>query len=303
MASPARPAVASAVEHRSTRSQSAQLRWFLGRFGLHALAIALSVVLMGPFVWAILSSLKPDTEIKQLPPVIWPSQFIWFNYVEVWTTKLFAIWPRNTLFVTLVATLGTVLSASLAGYAFARFRFPGRSILFGMTIATMLLPDTVLLIPRFILFYQLGWLNTYLPLTVPLWFGGGAFFIFLFRQFFLTIPVDLDEAAKIDGAGYLQILFRIVLPLSLPVMATCAIIAFVNNWDSFIFPLLVLNDPDKFTVSIGLRWFSISPAADARPTDHLLLAGSIMMTIPIVLLFFFGQRYFVRGVVMSGIKG
>src|SRR5688572_3808818 len=297
------PAVASTVEHRSARSQSAHLRWFFGRFGLHALAIALSVVLMGPFVWAILSSLKPDTEIKQLPPVIWPSQFMWTNYAEVWTTKLFAIWTRNTMFVTLVATLGTVLSASLAGYAFARFRFPGRSVLFGMTIATMLLPDTVLLIPRFILFYQLGWLNTYLPLTVPLWFGGGAFFIFLFRQFFLTIPVDLDEAAKIDGAGYLQILFRIVLPLSLPVLATCAIIAFVAHWDSFIFPLLVLNDPEKFTVSIGLRWFSISPSADARPTDHLLLAGSIMMTVPIILLFFFGQRYFVRGVVMSGIKG
>jgi multiple sugar transport system permease protein len=299
----ASPALASSTEHRSTRSGTAQLRYFVGRFGLHALAIVLSVVLMGPFVWAILSSLKPDTEIKQLPPVLWPSRFVWFNYVEVWTTKLFAIWTMNTLFVTLAATLGTVLSAALAGYAFARFRFPGRNVLFGLTIATMLLPETVLLIPRFILYYQLGWLNSYWPLIVPFWFGGGAFFIFLFRQFFLTIPIDLDEAAKIDGAGYLSILFRIVLPLSLPVLATCAIIAFVSHWDSFIFPLLVLNDPEKFTVSIGLRWFSISPSADARPTDHLLLAGSIMMTIPIILLFFFGQRYFVRGVVMSGIKG
>src|SRR5688500_15021742 len=144
MASPAaNPAVASStVEHRSTSSQSAHLRWFLGRFGLHALAIALSIVLMGPFVWAILSSLKPDTEIKQLPPVLWPSKFVWFNYVEVWTTKLFAIWTLNTMIVTLSATLGTVLSAALAGYAFARFRFPGRNVLFGLTIATMLLPET-----------------------------------------------------------------------------------------------------------------------------------------------------------------
>jgi ABC-type glycerol-3-phosphate transport system permease component len=291
------------AEHRTARSSAAQARYLLGRFGLHAVALVLTVVLMGPFVWAILSSLKPDTEIKQLPPVLWPSTFVWYNYVEVWTTKLFAIWTRNTLIITLLATSGTVLTAALGGYAFARFRFPGRSLLFGLTISTMMLPETVTLIPRFILYYQLGWLNTYLPLIVPFWFGGGAFFIFLFRQFFMTIPIDLDEAAKIDGANYLQILFRIVLPLSLPVLATCAIIAFVSHWDSFLFPLLVLNDPEKFTVSIGLRWFSISPSADARPTDHLLLAGSIMMTIPIVLLFFFGQRYFVRGVVMSGIKG
>jgi ABC-type glycerol-3-phosphate transport system permease component len=225
------------------------------------------------------------------------------NYVEVWTTKLFAIWTRNTLFVTILATLGTVLTAALAGYSFARFRFPGRNALFAMTIATIMLPETVTLIPRYLLYYQFGWLNTYLPLIVPFWFGGGAFFIFLFRQFFMTLPMDLDEAAKIDGANYFQILFQIVLPLSLPVLATVGIIAFVNHWDSFLFPLLVLNEPEKFTVSIGLRWFSISPSADARPTDHLLLAGSVMMTIPIVLLFFFGQRYFVRGVVMSGIKG
>jgi hypothetical protein len=162
----ASPAVASSVEHRSARNNTAQLRYFVGRFGLHALAIALSAVLMGPFIWAILSSLKPDTEIKQLPPVLWPSRFVWFNYVEVWTTKLFATWTLNTMIVSLSATLGTVLSAALAGYAFARFRFPGRNMLFGLTIATMLLPETVLLIPRFILYYQLGWLNSYWPLIV-----------------------------------------------------------------------------------------------------------------------------------------
>src|SRR5205814_10689356 len=132
---------------------------------------------------------------------------------------------------------------------------------------------------------------------------GTAFFIFLFRQFFMTIPIDMDEAAKIDGASYLQVFLRIILPLSGPVMATVAIIAFIEHWNSFIFPLVVLNSPEKFTVSIGLRWFAISPVSDGRPLDHLLLAGSMMMTVPIMLLFFFGQRYFVRGVVMSGIKG
>jgi ABC-type glycerol-3-phosphate transport system permease component len=257
---------------------------------------------MGPFVWGIISSLKPDNEIKLLPPVILPSRWVPYNYVEVWTSKLFGVWTRNSALVVILATTGTVLSSALGGYSFARFRYPGRSILFGLTIATIMMPDIVTLIPRFILFYQLGWLNTFLPLIVPYWFGT-AFYIFLFRQFFMSIPTDLDEAAKIDGANYFQIFTRIVLPLSGPVVATVAIIAFIAHWDSFLFPLIVLNDPDKFTVSIGLRWFAISPSADARPLDHLLLAGSMMMTVPIMLLFFFGQRYFVRGVVMSGIKG
>ena len=295
-------AVASAAAHRTTRSGKAALRRALGRGLLYGIAIVLSAILMGPFVWGIISSLKPDNEIKLLPPVIFPSRWVPYNYVEVWTSKLFGVWTRNSALIVVLATTGTVLSSALGGYSFARFRFPGRSILFGLTIATIMMPDIVTLIPRFILFYQLGWLNTFLPLIVPYWFGT-AFYIFLFRQFFMSIPTDLDEAAKIDGANYFQIFARIVLPLSGPVVATVAIIAFIAHWDSFLFPLIVLNDPDKFTVSIGLRWFAISPSADARPLDHLLLAGSMMMTVPIMLLFFFGQRYFVRGVVMSGIKG
>jgi ABC-type glycerol-3-phosphate transport system permease component len=295
-------AVASAAEYRTTRSAKAALRRALGRGLLYGIAIVLSALLMGPFVWGIISSLKPDNEIKLLPPVILPSRWVPYNYVEVWTSKLFGVWTRNSALIVILATTGTVVSSALGGYSFARFRFPGRSILFGLTIATIMMPDIVTLIPRFILFYQLGWLNTFLPLIVPYWFGT-AFYIFLFRQFFMSIPTDLDEAAKIDGANYFQIFSRIVLPLSGPVVATVAIIAFIAHWDSFLFPLIILNDPDKFTVSIGLRWFAISPSADARPLDHLLLAGSMMMTVPIMLLFFFGQRYFVRGVVMSGIKG
>jgi len=195
------------------------------------------------------------------------------------------------------------ISAALAGYAFARFRFPGRTALFAITISTMLLPATVTLIPSFLLFYYLGWLNTHLPLIVPYWFGGGGFFIFLFRQFFMTIPTELDDAAKIDGASYLHIFVQIVLPLSLPVMATVGIIAFINHYNSFLFPLIVLNDAPKFTMSIGLRYFNISPTSDAMPRDHHLLAMAVMMTAPIIALFFAGRRYFVQGVVMSGIKG
>jgi ABC-type glycerol-3-phosphate transport system permease component len=295
-------AAVGVTQHRTQRSSSAMARHASTRALLYAIAIILSLILIAPFLWGLISSLKPDNEIRGLPPVIFPSRWVPENYVEVWTSKLFGTWTRNSALIVILATAGTVLSSALGGYAFARFRFPGRGILFGLTIATIMMPDIVTLIPRFILFYQLGWLNTYLPLIVPYWFGQ-AFFIFLFRQFFMTIPIDMDEAAKIDGAGYFQIFARIVLPLSGPVMATVAIIAFIQHWDSFLFPLIILNDPEKFTVSIGLRWFAISPSADARPLDHLLLAGSVMMTIPIMLLFFFGQRYFVRGVVMSGIKG
>jgi multiple sugar transport system permease protein len=168
-----------------------------------------------------------------------------------------------------------------------------------------MLPYEVTLIPSYILYFQIGWLNTYLPLIVPAWLGGGAFFIFLFRQFFMTIPMDLDEAAKIDGANHFQILAFVVMPLSMPVLATGAIIAFINNWNSFIFPLVILKDTAKFTVSIGLRHFAVQliQSDNYKILDHLLLAGAVIMTLPIVLIFFFGQQYFVRGVVLSGLKG
>jgi len=290
-------------DYRSTRSASAGLRRALGRAALYTIAVLLGFLLFAPILWGLISSFKPDTEIKLLPPVIFPSRWVPQNYVDVWTTKLFGVWTQNSVFIAVLATIGTVLTAALSGYSFARFRYPGRGVLFGLTIATLMLPDIVTLVPRFILFWELGWLNTYLPLIVPYWFGGTAFFIFLFRQFFMTIPIDLDEAAKIDGASYVQIFARIVLPLSGPVMATVAIIAFIDQWNSFLFPLTILNSPEKFTVSIGLRWFAISPSADSRPLDQLLLAGSMMMMAPIMVIFFCGQRYFVRGVVMSGIKG
>jgi ABC-type glycerol-3-phosphate transport system permease component len=194
-----------------------------------------------------------------------------------------------------------IVSSSLAGFAFARFRFPGRTLLFSITLATLMLPGYVLLIPNFMLFWKLGWLNTYLPLTVPFWFGS-PFFIFLFRQFFMTIPMELDEAARMDGATPPRIFWSIILPLSGPVFATAAIIEGINQWNSFLRPLIVLNRPESFTLAMGLRYFVVNPG-DATPKDHYLMAASVMMTIPVIILFFVGQRYFVRGVAMTGIKG
>jgi ABC-type glycerol-3-phosphate transport system permease component len=273
----------------------------LGRFGLHILAVLLGILLMLPFYWAFASSLKQMHEVRQIPPMWWPTDPQWHNYLDVWNVRFFAGWFWNTVLLTVIATTGTVLSSSFAGYAFARFRFPGKNALFSITLATLMLPQYVLLIPNYMLFWQLGWLNTYLPLTVPFWFGSG-FFIFLFRQFFMTIPLELDEAARIDGASYPRIFWSIMLPLSLPVYATAAIIEGIAQWNAFLRPLIILNRPETYPLSVGLRYFVVSPN-DGLPKDHLLMAAAVIMTVPVIILFFVGQRYFVRGVVMSGIKG
>ncbi|HZO25021.1 MAG TPA: carbohydrate ABC transporter permease [Chloroflexota bacterium] len=244
----------------------------LRRLGLHLIAIGIGITLMLPFFWTISSSPKEAHEVRIIPIVWWPEVPRWENYPHVWSSRLFA-----------------------------RFRFPGRDVLFSITMATMLLPGYVLLIPNYLLYWKLGWLNTYLPLTVPFWFGT-AFFIFLFRQFFLTIPLDLDEAARIDGASYPRIFWSIVLPLSGPVYATAFIIEGIQQWNAFLRPLIILNRPESYPLQLGLRYFVVSPN-DGTPKDHLLMAAAIISTIPVILIFFIGQRYFVRGVAMTGIKG
>jgi multiple sugar transport system permease protein len=271
------------------------------QLGLQLIAILLGIVLMLPFYWAIISSLKQMQEVRQLPLVWWPGVAQWQNYFDVWSVRFFPGWVLNSILLTVVATTGTVVSSSLAGYAFARFRFPGRNLLFSITLATLMLPAYVLLIPNYMLFWKLGWLNTYLPLTVPFWFGS-AFFIFLFRQFFMTIPTELDDAARIDGASYPRILWSIMLPLSAPVFATAAIIEGINQWNSFLRPLIILNRPESYPLSVGIRYFVVNPG-DSLPKDHLLMAAAVIMTLPVIILFIIGQRSFIRGVVMSGIKG
>jgi multiple sugar transport system permease protein len=286
---------------RTMRDSWRRVSTKLRRYGLHIIAIALGIVLMLPFYWAVISSLKMGTEVREIPLMWWPRVAQWNNYADIWNVRFFPLWVWNSIFLTVVATTGTVVSSSLAGFAFARFRFPGKNLLFTLTLATLLLPAYVLLIPNFMLFWKLGWLNTYLPLTVPFWFGQ-AFFIFLFRQFFMTIPIELDEAARIDGASYPRIFWSIVVPLSGPAFATAAIIEGINQWNSFLRPLIILNQPESFPLSVGLRYFVVNPG-DNLPKDHLLMAASVIMTLPVILIFFIGQRSFVRGVVMSGIKG
>jgi multiple sugar transport system permease protein len=288
----------------ATRSSPAA-RLKVGRVFLYAIAWLLVLALTWPFFWAVMSSLKDVSEITARPPRWLPAAPQWTNYVEIWKTVPLGRFVTNSLFVTFAAMLGQLISCTAVAYGFARFRFPGRNILFGLCLATLMLPREVTIIPQYMLYRQVGWLDTFLPLIVPFWFGagGGAFTIFLMRQFFLTIPFEYDEAAQIDGASSLWIFVRVLLPLAGPALATATIFAFLAHWNDFWGPLIFLNSPENFTLPLGLRWLQTAPADLGRPRENLLLAAAIVATLPIIVLYFSAQKYFVRGIVLSGIKG
>lgn len=270
---------------------------------VYTIMIVLAVIFMFPFFWTVSSSLKEPYELMTFPPTWLPATPQWGNYVRVVQKVPFLQWTMNTVFVVAISTFGTVLSASIVAYSFARFEYPGREAIFIVTLATMMLPAQVTLIPQFILFNKLGWINTLYPLWVPFIFGGGAFYIFLLRQFFRTLPRELDEAALIDGASYWRIFTSILMPLAKPALATVAVISFISHWNEFVNPLIYINSPDKFTLALGLNYFKNVPEGAGLPTQHLLMAASVMVIIPVLILFFSAQRYFVRGIALSGIKG
>jgi ABC-type glycerol-3-phosphate transport system permease component len=283
-----------------------------GRILLYLCVIFFAIIFMLPFVFALLSSLKTIQELRVFPPPVFPAIPQWANYSALFDLPNlpFGTWYRNSAIITALATTGTVLSASASAYGFTRFRWPGRDICFSILLATLILPEQVVLIPRFLLFHFVPtalfgqtMIDTWWPLILPSWFGGGAFSVFLLRQFFRQIPRELDEAAVIDGANSLQIFWQIVLPLSTPAVATVAIFSFLGHWNAFIEPLIYITTTDRFPVSVGLRWFQQNPTDAAVPQDHLLMAGSILMVVPPIIIFFVMQRYFIQGVVMSGIKG
>jgi ABC-type glycerol-3-phosphate transport system permease component len=281
------------------------IRRVMGRTLLYFVAIASAVIFMVPFAWTILSSLKTSGELFRYPPSWLPESPQWHNYATVFDLVPFGLWTSNTVIIALISTFGAVTSSAIVGYAFARFRFPGRDLLFMLTLSTMMLPVEVTLIPLYLLFAKIRWLDSFKPLIIPSFFGGGAFLIFLMRQFIMTIPKDLDEAARIDGAGYLRIFWQIIAPLSVPALATAAILTFMGNWNEFLQPFIFLNDKNKYTLAIGIKYFQ-EVAGNVDSMEHrqnILMAASVMMTAPIILLFFVAQRYFVRGIVMSGIKG
>ncbi len=279
--------------------ESKSTREIIGKIIAYIIITFFGMLLIVPFLWAVSTSLKPTGQEFTYPPKWIPEPFMRENYRIALTTLPFHMFLKNTVIITAFATVGSVITASLAGYAFARLQFPGKNFLFMLCISTMMLPYVVTLVPTFILFRWLGWVDTFYPLIVPSWFGGGAFFIFLCRQFFMTLPLDYDDAAKIDGASEWYIYSRIIMPLSQPVVITMLIFNFVNHWNDFMGPLIFLHSMEKKTISIGLRTY-----LGVEGTDwNYLMAASVATIIPVLIIFFVAQRYFIKGVVMSGLAG
>lgn len=282
------------------------------RLLLHVVVILGAILFMAPFLFTLSSSLKTPQELRIFPPSIFPAVPQWGNYPSLFefANLPYGTWYENSVIITVLATIGTVLSAGASAYGFSRFRWPGRDLFFGILLATLILPEQVVLIPRFLMFHLIPtaltgqtMIDTWWPLILPSYFGGGAFSVFLLRQFFLQLPRELDEAATLDGAGTIQIFWRIVMPLSKPALATVAIFSFLGHWNAFIEPLIYITSTNKFPLSVGLRWLQQNPADPTIPQDHLLMSGSVLMVLPPVVIFFAMQRYFIQGVVMSGIKG
>jgi multiple sugar transport system permease protein len=251
-----------------------------------------------PFLWMISTSLKTNEAVFAVPPDWLPRPPQWSNYAEVFRIVPFALFGLNSFKIASLSTLGTLVSCSMAAFAFARLRFPGRGLLFAVLLSVLMVPGQVTLIPVYWVMAQLGWINTHYPLIVPAWFGN-AFGIFLLRQFFLTLPQELMDAAKIDGCTPYGVYARIWLPLAKPALVTLAILSFIGTWNDFLSPLIYLNDQSKMTLPVGLASFQGLHYSDWGP----LMAGAFMACIPMIVLFVAGQRYFVQGIVLSGLKG
>ncbi len=261
--------------------------------------ITCSVVVMLPFFWMITTSLKASgTEFTF--PIEWlPNPPRWRNYWDGWTVMPFNLWAFNSTRITALAIVGSICSSAIVGFGFGRIRFPGRDALFLLVLATMMLPYPSVIVPLFLLFKQIGWIDTILPITVPTYFGANAFFIFLLRQFFKTLPLDLDDAARVDGCNTLQVFLRISLPLIRPALGIIFVFSFMHNWNDFLGPLIFLSDNDKYTLALGLRFFQ----GQYRVEWALLMAVSLIILMPNIVLFFLAQKYYIQGIVVSGVKG
>ncbi len=271
------------------------------RIIIHILLIAGSLVFMVPFLWTVATSLKTDAQIQDISSlgrILIPNPVAFKNYLKVLTYIDYPRYFLNSLTVTLMCILGSVVSCTMVAYAFARLKWPGRDICFLVMLSTMMLPPQVTMIPVFLIYKNLGLVNTLMALYVPS-FLGTAFFIFMLRQFFLTIPRDLEEAAKIDGSGYGRIFLSIMLPLIKPALLGVIVFQFMWAWNDFVNPLIYIHDKEKMTLTIGLQAFNLVHGAEWS----LVMAASVMMTIPVIILFFFAQRYFIEGITLTGIKG
>ncbi len=285
---------------RTIRSRRVQALQLLLRTVYYVILIGASIMYAIPFLWMIRASLMSLDMFYEVPQPLVPNPPAWNNYTDVWQVGPVLWWITNSTIVSFIGvTVGTFISA-LVAFGFARLRFPGNRILFLIVISTMMLPQHVTIIPQVILFRELNWLDTLLPLIVPL-LGGAPFYIFLLRQFFLTLPLELDEAAQIDGASRMRVFWTVIMPLSKPAVATVAVFSFISHWNDFFFPLIVLQSSERLTLAVGMRWLQAGQYEAQRL--HLQMAIALIAVAPVVILFFFAQKHFIRGIALTGIKG
>ncbi len=278
--------------------QGRNFRRILSQLSAHAVLIVMGFFFSVPFIWLVSSSLKPDAQLFKLPPEWIPRPFMWSNYPEALTYIPYALYLRNTLIICFANVAANVFSCTFVAYGFSRIKWPGRDALFMVLIGTMMLPFAVTMIPQFLIFRRLGWINTYLPLTVPA-LTATPFFVFLLRQFYMTIPQELSDAARIDGCSEFGIYGRVIMPLSKPAMATVGLFTFLWSWNDFLGPLIYLNKKENYTIALGLYGF-----LSQRKTEWaLLMAAATVTVLPVILVFFFTQRTFIQGITMTGLKG
>jgi len=282
------------------RLQSKKLLTTINKTVVFIILAVAAVAFLLPLVWMISTSLKPKDQIFTYPLVWLPDPPQWLNYGKALNNPSFKflLFLQNSLYYAISSTIGVVISCALVAYAFARLRWWGRDFWFIITLSTMMIPYPVTLIPLFLIFKEMGWVGTFKPLIIPN-FLGAPFFIFLLRQFFLTIPMDLSDAARIDGANDWNIFWRVILPLTRPALITVALFTFLNTWNDFLGPLIFLNDGEKYTLAVGLAAFR----GQYRTQWDLMMAASTVVTAPIVVLFFFAQRRFIQGITLTGMKG
>ena len=265
----------------------------------HTVLIFFGIFFIFPLIWMLATALKTDQQVLSYPPTWIPDPVVWQNFPDAFRFVPFATYLRNSLLVATLSVIGVTISSALPAYAFSRMEWPGRDIVFVLVISTIMLPFQVTMIPLYIIFNKIGWINTLWPLFVPSFFGN-AFYIFLLRQFFLGIPQELSDAAFIDGAGELRILWSVILPLAKPALMVVALFQFLNSWNDFLVPLIYLNDRELFTISLGLAQMQSSYGLSRF---SLIMAAASIFTVPIIVLFFFAQRSFIQGITFTGMKG
>jgi multiple sugar transport system permease protein len=271
----------------------------------YAVLLTLAITYIMPFYWMLSSAVKTDSQVYTVPPIWFPIPQQWNNFWDAWNSQNHWLMTYNTVVLYAIpATVGTVLSSSLVAYSFSRLRWIGRDTLFAFVLATLMIPAWVRLVPLFIIFKQIGWLNTFLPLVVPHFFGS-AFFIFLLRQFFMALPIELSDAARIDGANELQIMFRIILPLSVPALAVVGLFTFMDAWNDYLGPLIYVNVEEKWVLALGVQRLrsAVAEIGNRQLAYPYLMAVSSLITLPIFLAFFFAQRTFIEGISVTGLKG